>query len=178
MGGRSGVWIVLGACLLTAGCTGTSSGNDGSGDLTPTLTSPTCDNSLIAHRLGLAAGAVHGLIWKPYAAGSFATGAAARSTALSSAGEAAMLASGQLTRAAELVHSCSAASVLEEPLRSASARVSGVAQQLSAGTVDAALLGGLDSAVSAIESQSGALGITIVERTPTPSELRAAQPVS
>ncbi|HET9657770.1 MAG TPA: hypothetical protein VFP72_20630 [Kineosporiaceae bacterium] len=167
---RSVTWVVLCAGLLTTACTG---GSGGGGDVTVSLGTPACENGLIAHRLGLAGGAVHELVWKPYSAGALAQAAATRSEALGVAREASKLAAAQLTRAAELVRNCPAASVMEEPLRTAASRASAADEQLAQGTVNAELLGGLDSAMAGIESQASSLGMAVVERTPTRSELAA-----
>jgi hypothetical protein len=169
--------VMVALCLgsaLTA-CTGGGSGASGDGVVTVSAGASTaCDNGLIVHHLGLAGGAVHGLVWKPYSHGSFDAGATTRQDAIKVGAQAASMAARQLSRVTTLLQTCPGLAVLQRPVTDAATRADLAARQLTAGTVDAATLGAADSALSAVESQSQTLGIPIVEREPTRAELAAA----
>lgn len=173
--------VVAAVCLgfTLAGCTGGGSGASADGVVT---VSPgprtTCDNGLIAHHIGLAGGAVHGLVWKPYSTGAFDPRATGRQDALQLGARAATMTARQLNRVTTLLRSCPGLAVLQRPVADAAARADLAARQLSAGSVDAAALRAADSAVSAVESQSETLGMVIVERQPTRAELAALAPAA
>jgi hypothetical protein len=172
---------VAGVCagFLLAACTGGGSGSPGGkgGDGVVTVSagqaSSACDNGLIAHHVGLAGGAVHGLVWKPFSAGAFGDRASGRQESIKVGARAAVMASRQLTRVGTLLASCPSLARLQRPVADAATRTGFAAQQLTGGTVDAATLTAAESAVSAVEAQSQGLGITIVEREPTRAELAA-----
>ncbi len=168
---RVGVVLGLSAVLGLTGCTGGGGSSAAGRSSSPQATS--CDNSLLAHHLGLAGGAVHELIWKPYSAGSFEKSASGRDAALGTAARAGALTWQQLGKAADLVRRCPASSGLEEQLRSTAARAAATGQQLAAGEVDVTALTDITTTLTAIETRSASLGIDVIERTPTPSELNA-----
>lgn len=175
---RAGVATVCAGFLLTActgGGSGGSGGSGGGGMVTVSAGAPSsaCDNGLIAHHLGLAGGAVHGLVGKPLSAGVFAEGSSGRQESIRVGAQAAGLAARQLSRVETLLASCPGLAVLQRPVADAATRADLAARQLRAGTVDAAALNAADSAMSSVEAQSQSLGIAIVEREPTKAELAA-----
>lgn len=165
------------AAALLAGCTGSGSTPQPDGTASASA-SGGCDGNLFTHHAGLASGAVHALIWKPYSAGTLAPSAGEHAAAEATAAKAAALAAQNFTRAQAMVRGCPKASPLVSSLEAASLGSASVARQLAGGTVDPAALSALDSAVNTITSQAGALGMVVVERTPTPSELNAVQTAS
>lgn len=171
------VMALLGAVLASGACGSLSGGStDGTVTVPPGPDQLVCEDGLIAHHLGLAGGAVHELVWQPYAAGAFGETAPGRQEAITVAARAAALAARQLEAAAVRLPACPALAELRQPVTDAAARSASAGRQLAAGTVEAGALEAARTALSGIEARSATLGVVIVERAPTPAELVAPPP--
>lgn len=172
--------------LVITGCDPTSTGTVApSAAATPTTTTPTSvapstsDNAPIdatcpatsttafaktefAAHAGLAFGAFHRYLWKPYRAGTFGRGASGRVTAFVKGGLAALFVKREVRLADEDVKAdptlCRA---IAAPLAAIGNDVTSAVDGLKSG--DARGVNGVDSAISSVESSSGTQGTPITE---------------
>lgn len=163
---------VLAASLLLAGCgSGDQSGSAGqAGGATTAFTCPTegtqsFSKARFVLNVGLAAGAFHQWIWKPYQAGGFQDGADGRTANLVKAGLAAAFAAKQVKDATDNVRNdpelCSA---LAQPLAQLTAALDDLKGRITRG--DVASLASIEALVAAVIGKSEIEGLTIVEQVP------------
>lgn len=113
--------------------------------------------------VGLAAGAFHQWIWKPYQAGTFQEGAEGRTAALVKAGLAGAFAAKQVKDATENVKADpTLCKVLAAPLTQLGGILDGLKGQLTAG--DASALPKAEGLIAKVVSTSAQQGITITEQ--------------
>ncbi len=172
--------------LVIAGCGPTSTGSVApSAAATPTTATPTsaaqgtADNAPIdptcpatsttafaktkfVGHAGLAFGAFHRYLWKPYRAGTFGRGASGRVTAFVKGGLAALFVKREVRLADEDAKAdptlCRA---IAAPLATIGNDVTSAVDELRSG--NAAGVNGVDSAISSVESSSGTQGTPITE---------------
>ncbi|MFC9977943.1 hypothetical protein ACFVH6_44255 [Spirillospora sp. NPDC127200] len=116
---------------------------------------------------GLAFGAFHRWIYKPYKAGTFNKGAEGRTKAFVKAGAAAAFAANRLNAARKMVDAdpklCGA---LKKPLDSLTNTLSGMVDRLKSGDVNPAEIGALGGAIDSFKDDASKNGAGITERTP------------
>ncbi|HEY6795346.1 MAG TPA: hypothetical protein VI248_11765 [Kineosporiaceae bacterium] len=130
-----------------------------------------CQKARFALHAGLAAGAVHRYLWKPYQAGTFAAGAPGRRTAMVKAALAGAFAAHELKVAVGDIRGCPSAQRLVTTVEQTMGQAGALVPALRSGTADPATLGTLNGAVSSVESQARSAGIDVKEQEPTPSQL-------
>lgn len=166
----------LTAALLLSGCgTGIGSGNDSApgGSAGGSATSFTCpttgtesfSKARFVLNVGLAAGAFHQWIWKPYQEGGFAQGAEGRTATLVKAGLAAAFAAKQLKDASDNVKNdpelCAA---IGEPVAQLGTRLDELKSKLASG--DLASIASIEALLVSLIGTAEAEGLKIVEQTP------------
>lgn len=155
--------------LLLAGC-GADGGSSGGAAATaftcPTEGTQSFSKARFVLNVGLAAGAFHQFVWKPYQAGGFQEGADGRTANLVKAGLAAAFAAKQVKDATDNVRNdpelCSA---LGQPL----AQLTGVLDDLQGRITrgDLASLASIEALLASVLGKSEAEGLKIVEQIPT-----------
>jgi hypothetical protein len=130
-----------------------------------------CERGRFALHAGLAAGAVHRYLWRPYQAGTFASGDPGRRAALTKGALAAGFAAYELRSAVQNIQGCPSVQSLVESVESGVRQLTALAAQARAGGVDEQSLNQLNDAVSAIEEKAKANGITVTEQEPTEDQL-------
>jgi hypothetical protein len=177
-------WVVCTLLLLTliAGCgKGTPSGaSSAPGSSAGAAVAPTASTSgacakagtirftkakLLLHA-GLAFGAFHRYIYKPYQAGALKAGAPGRTKALLKAGAAALFAVHELRVAARDIAADPTLCHLATPLDSLAASLQSFGDKAKAGQLNPADVTGLEGAVSKLKQQSSQLGAPIQDKTP------------
>lgn len=162
----------LAVVVLLAGCgTGGSSGDTGSTGAPataftcPTESTQTFSKARFVLNVGVAAGAFHQWIWKPYQDGGFQEGAQGRTANLVKAELAAAFAAKQAKDATDNVKNdpqlCAA---LGQPLAQLSGALDGLQGRIASG--DLASLASIEALVAAVIGKSEIEGLTIVERVP------------
>lgn len=149
--------LALAACGKT-----TTTTTNASGQVVTTCHIDFAKTKFLLHT-GLAAGAFHRYIYKPYRAGAFKKGASGRSKALVKAGASAVFAYHELKVAAEDAR-CDGAVLkkLASPLSSALSAISSLKDVLGAGNL--AGIGGAAAALDGLVSKAGQNGVQIKDR--------------
>lgn len=133
------------------------------GDCPTSNTVSFAKTKFVAH-LGLAAGTFHRYIYKPYKAGSFASGTSGRTLSLVKAGASALFAEHEARLAIEDVKASPAlCNALVAPLSDLADKLHGLKTQLTGGNLSA--LEGANTALAGITSTSSAHGAPITETT-------------
>jgi hypothetical protein len=122
----------------------------------------------VAHA-GLAFGAFHRYIWKPYQAGSFKQGASGRTKAFAKAGAAGLFAANRLNAARKLIGAdpklCKA---LKVPAEKVAGMFSSLADKFKSGQLDQSTIGSASSAVDGLKNDAKSqAGANIQEKTPS-----------
>ncbi|WP_067487888.1 hypothetical protein [Actinomadura hibisca] len=116
---------------------------------------------------GLAFGAFHRWIYKPYQAGTFNKDAEGRTKAFVKAGAAAAFAANRLNAARKMVNAdpklCGA---LKKPLDSLTNSLGGMVDKLKSGDINPAEIGAVGGAIDSFKSDASKNGAGITERTP------------
>ncbi|WP_067833300.1 hypothetical protein [Actinomadura kijaniata] len=116
---------------------------------------------------GLAFGAFHRWIWKPYQAGTFQSGAEGRTAAMVKAAAAGAFALNRLNAARKLVDDdptlCKA---LKQPLDALWNSVNGLTEKLRSGNLNPAEIGTVGGAIDAFRDRSKQAGTEIKDREP------------
>lgn len=128
----------------------------------PTTPTTSFAKTKFALHAGLAFGAFHRYLWKPYRAGTFGKGASGRVTAFVKAGLAALFVKREVRLASEDVKADPAlCHAIAAPLASIGNGVQGAVDRLKGG--DASGVDGINTAISSTESASGRDGAPITE---------------
>lgn len=160
------------ATLLLAGCgtgsetaDGTSAGGSPTTFTCPTEATQSFSKARFALNVGLAAGAFHQWVWKPYQAGGFKEGADGRTANLVKAGLAAAFAAKQLKDASDNVKNdpqlCAA---LGEPLARLGTTLEELKGKLASG--DLSSIASIETLVASVLGTAQKEGLKIVEKTP------------
>ena len=172
---RAGACALGATVVLLAGCSsGTSASGPGAGRPAGAAPSGPCDRATFAMHAGLAGGAVHQLVWKPFQAGSFTSKAKGHEQAMTTGGRAGALASRELATALGVVKGCPSATTLVNALQTGVSLSASAGRQLSHGALNPATLGGANAIVTTVGSEAKALGITVTEQVPTTAQLNGA----
>lgn len=169
---RPPVAASLAALLLLSGCGtgadsagGTAAGASPTAFTCPTESTQTFSKARFVLNVGLAAGAFHQWIWKPYQAGGFKQGADGRTANLVKAGLAAAFAAKQLKDASDNVKNdpqlCAA---LGEPLARLGTTLDELKGKLASG--DLSSLASIEALVASVLGAAQSQGLKIVEQTP------------
>jgi hypothetical protein len=110
---------------------------------------------------GLAFGAFHRYLYKPFKAGTFSSGANGRTTAIVKAAIASLFVYHELKRAYDFAKCDSTLSKLVSPITALTGAVSNLTSNLKAGKFDGGSLSGVSNQLNALGTQSGGLGATI-----------------
>jgi hypothetical protein len=164
------VLIALTLCAAAAGCGAkkTISETSANGSVT-TETVPSvhfAKTKFLVH-VGLAFGAFHRYIYKPFKAGAFQSGAPGRIKAFAKAGAAGLLAAHELKIANEDALSDSHLRPLATKVDALVARLGSLGGALKGGSLNAASIAGAAGAVTALGSASSGLGAGIKEVAPS-----------
>lgn len=112
---------------------------------------------------GLAFGAFHRWIWKPFRAGAFKSGAPHRLTTTAKAAAAALFAYHELSIACQDANNSDILRPLVHPLTSATSAFQAVAAKLKGGSFDDNDITSLNKAIEGIGTQSGKSGLPIAD---------------
>jgi hypothetical protein len=165
---------VLGLALLVGGCShGGGSGPASAAAKAPATSGGPCDKATFAAHAGLAGGAVHQWVWKPFQAGSFRASAKGAPQAMAAGGRAGTLASHEFASALAVVKGCPSATTLVNALTTGVSLSASVGQQLSRGTLNTQTVGGTNSIVGTVSAEARNLGITVTDQVPTAAQLTA-----
>jgi hypothetical protein len=156
--------IVLALSLAggVAGCGSSSSGSSGSG----TTHVHFAKTKFLLHA-GLAFGAFHRYIYKPYKSGGF-TPVSSHKLAIVKAGAAGLFAYHEIKIALVDAQSSSTLSKLVSPLTALQSKMSSLGSKLKSGKLDGSAISNANSSVSSIGSQSASSGASIKDLA-TPS---------
>jgi hypothetical protein len=165
---RALVPLLLLAIALT-GCSksSTSAGDAPGSAASTTFVCPTDNTQSFAKtrfvtNIALAGGTFHRWIWKPYQAGTFASGADGRTLALIKAGLAGAFAAKQLKDATENVKADPAlCKAFYQPLSDLTGKLSDLKDKISSG--DTTAVQAVQDSVTSLENQSSANGMAITE---------------
>jgi hypothetical protein len=116
--------------------------------------------------MGLAFGAFHRYVYKPFRAGAFKSGAAGRLKALLKAGAAALFAAHELKVAHEDALADAHLRPLADKIDSLFGKLGGLGSALKAGSLNPASIAGSAGAVDALGAASGGLGAGIKDVVP------------
>jgi len=119
---------------------------------------------------GLALGAFHHFIYKPFREGRFRSGAAGRTGSFVKAGAAALFVAHELKIARKDAQASPALRKLFAPLTALGSRFSGIGPKLKGGSANPGEINGLNGALDGVRSQSAGAGAKIrdiVPRTPS-----------
>lgn len=153
--------LVLLVSLGAAGCGGSSSSSGGHVSFAKT--------KFVLHA-GLAFGAFHHFIYKPFRAGRFSSRAPGRTGSFVKAGAAALFVAHELKIARKDAQASPALRKLFSPLTALSSRFSGIGPKLKGGSANPGELNGLNGAVEGLRSQSSGAGAKVRDIVPkTPS---------
>lgn len=161
---------VLAASLLLAGCGtgGSETGSTGSAATTftcPTESTQSFSKARFVLNVGLAAGAFHQWVWKPYQDGGFQAGADGRTGNLIKAGLAAAFAAKQVKDATENVkNDPELCGVLGQPLAQLTDALDGLKGQITSGNL--ASLASIEALLASVIGKSETEGLKIVEQVP------------
>ena len=164
------VLIALTLCAIAAGCGAkkTVSETSANGQVT-TETVPNvhfAKTKFLVH-MGLAFGAFHRYIYKPYKAGAFRSGAGGRVKALAKAGAAGLFAAHELKVANEDALSDDHLRPLATKVDALVAKLGSLGGALKGGSLNAASIASAAGAVTALGSASSGLGAGIKEVAPS-----------
>lgn len=174
--------VVLAALVLAIGLTGCGkNASTSSGPTTASASSSTgaanatesgsCKKVRFALHAGLAAGAIHRYLWKPYQAGTFKAGAQGRKTAIVKGALAGAFALHELKVAESDIRGCPGAQAITSALQSGLTQIGGLAAGLKAGNLDPSALTSANGSISSLEAKSNEAGVPIKEQEPTPGQL-------
>lgn len=169
---RTGGCLAAAVAVLLSGCS-SSPHPAAAPPVAPAASTPSgpCDKAAFAGHAGLAQGAVHALVWKPFRAGAFKASAKDRATAMASGGRAGALASRELASAIAVVKGCPSAVTLLNALQTGVSLSASAGRQLSGGTLNPGTLGGVNSIVGTVSAQAHLLGITVTDQVPDRAQL-------
>src|SRR5437870_1339108 len=161
--------LVLLALAFASGCGSKSSSSAGSGGPGSALAPATphihfAKTKFLIHA-GLAFGAFHRYLYKPFKAGAFAH-PLQHKLALAKAALAALFIVHQVRKASEDARSSATLSRLFSPLSALGASVGALVSRLRAGHADAAALDSANGAIESIEHGSASAGAAVTERAP------------
>src|SRR5436853_2474128 len=161
------VAILAIAGVAFAGCGSKSSSSSGAGASGGTTTGKThfAKTKFVLHA-GLAFGAFHRWVYKPYMAGSLKKGAPGRTKALIKAGAASLFAAHELKQARRAALSDDRLRPLATKVDALARRLGPLAAALKGGSFNPADIIGAAGAVSALGSGSAAAGAAVKDRTP------------
>jgi hypothetical protein len=154
-----------------AGATGgaTAGGPGGAGAAGPAKAANPCDTKAFAVHAGLATGAVHQYVTRPYSAGALA---GAPNPARSTAALASAFADRQLRLAVAAVRTCPTARSLVSVTGQNAAFFGSLSARLTGSDTPARQLRAADPLLADVASQAGRLKVTLVVAVPTPAQLR------
>jgi hypothetical protein len=147
--------LALSLAWGAAGCGSSSSSSSGSGDPHVHF----AKTKFLLHA-GLAFGAFHRYIYKPYKAGGF-TPVSSHKLAIVKAGAAGLFAYHEIKTALVDARSSSTLSKLVSPLTALEAKMSSLGSGLNSGKLDGSAISNANSSVSSIGSQSASSGASI-----------------
>lgn len=163
--------------ILVATLVACGGGNKGAGDVAATATSmaeaaecPTSNTKAFAKTrfvadAGIAFGAFHRWIYKPYKAGSFQSGASGRTKALVKGGVAGAFAVNRLNAARKMVDSSPLlCKTLKAPLAALSASLGALAGKLKSGNVNPSEIDSVNGQVEGTRQEAGKTGTTITDK--------------
>jgi hypothetical protein len=130
-----------------------------------------CKKVRFAVHAGLGGGAVHRYLWKPYKAGTFASGASGRKTAIVKASLAGLFAVHEFKVALTDLQGCPSAQAVTTAVQDGLTKVTGLATGLKSGVVDPKALSGVNDQIASIESQAKSDGINVQEQDPSAVQL-------
>ena len=133
--------------------------------------SASCKKVRFALHAGLGGGAVHRYLWKPYQAGTFASGAAGRKTAIVKGALAGGFAYHEFKVALNDIQGCPSAQALTAAVQDGLTKATGLVTGLKSGTVDPKALTAVNDQVASIESTAKSNGINVQEKDPTAVQL-------
>lgn len=169
------VIVLISACLAgfaLAGCGSSSASTSAGGGAVAASTSSTthfAKTKFLLHA-GLAFGAFHRYVYKPFRAGVFSH-PFLHKLSLIKAGLAALFIVHELKIAAVDVHSSKLLSRLFSPLTAVAARLSALRSSITGGSVNAADIGGVQSQLSAIGKTASSKGQAIQDAIPNAGQL-------
>lgn len=130
----------------------------------PTSTTEAFPKARFVLNVGLAAGVFHRWLWKPYQAGTFASGSAGRTTALVKAGVASAFVAKQVSDAVDNVkHDPTLCGILLAPLTELSDALGGLKGKVSAGNFSS--LTTIEGLLTTVMGKSQEHGLPITEQT-------------
>lgn len=132
-----------------------------------------CQKARFAVHAGLAAGAFHRYLWKPYQAGAFGQGASGRKAALVKGALAAGFTEHELRVAVEDLRGCPSSQALAADVQSGITRLRALGSSVKSGTVAPGTVSAVNGAVTSVESQARSQGIDVKEQQPTDRQLAA-----
>jgi hypothetical protein len=133
-----------------------------------------CQKAQFAAHSGLAAGAIHNLVWQPAHAGAFKPGARGRAAAMARAQRASALAARELAAAAPLVTGCPGGARLINAVATGRSLASSASKQLASKSVNQLTLAGANSITTTVLQEAKTLGIDVTPIKPTTGQLTAA----
>jgi hypothetical protein len=148
-----------------------AAGGAGAASMSPTVDPAACKKVRFAVHAGLGGGAVHRYLWKPYRAGTFASGAAGRKTAIVKGGLAGGFAYHEFKVALADIQSCPSAQAVTTAVRDGLTKATALVAGLKSGTLDPKALAAVNGQVASIESAAKTDGITVQEKDPTAVQL-------
>lgn len=169
------VIILISACLAAftlAGCGSSGASSSAGGGAVAASTSSTthfAKTKFLLHA-GLAFGAFHRYVYKPFRAGVFSH-PFLHKLSLLKAGLAALFIAHELKIAAVDVRSSKLLSTLFSPLTAVAAKLSALRSSITGGSVSAADLGGVQSQLSSIGKTASSHGQTIQDALPSAGQL-------
>lgn len=162
------VLILAALALASAGCGSKTVTTTNASGAVATTTVPNVHfaKTKFALHLGVAFGAFHRYIYKPFKAGAFKAGAPGRVQALLKAGAAALFAAHELKTARGDALSDDHLRPLAEKVQDLLSRLGGLGSSLRGGALDAGAITGAAAAVSSLGSASGSAGAVVKELAP------------
>jgi hypothetical protein len=148
--------------------TGAALPSDGTASATE---SGSCKKVRFALHAGLAAGAIHRYLWKPYQAGTFQAGAQGRRAAIVKGALAGAFAFHELKVAESDIRGCPGTQAITSALQSGLTHVGALTAGLKAGNLDPSALTSANGSISSLETKSKEAGTPIKEQEPTPGQL-------
>lgn len=150
----------------TAGAEVTASGS-GSPSVCPTKATKKFAKTRFAADAGLAFGAFHRYIYKPYRAGTFKSGADGRTKAFVKGGAAALFAANRLNAARKLVSADpTLCKVLKAPVDAVWNQMTAIVDKVKSGNINPAEIDSIESGIGSITSGASSAGTNIKERVP------------
>jgi hypothetical protein len=150
---------------------GAAAGAAGAASMSPTAVPADCKKARFALHAGLGGGAMHRYLWKPYQAGTFASGAAGRKTAIVKGTLAGGFAYHEFKVALTDIQGCPSVQSLTTAVQDGLTKATGLVSGLKSGSVDPKALAAVNAQVASIESAAKTGGITVHEKNPTAVQL-------